>query len=74
MLKLRKEHNYPLDQMGNADQTPVYFDMPVPVTVHKKGEKSVLVKSTGNEKSSMTVMLACLADGTSLPPYIIFRR
>uniref|UniRef100_A0A3Q1GUX3 Pogo transposable element derived with KRAB domain n=1 Tax=Acanthochromis polyacanthus TaxID=80966 RepID=A0A3Q1GUX3_9TELE len=74
VLGLRKKHDYPLDQMGNADQTPVYFDMPSSVTVEKKREKSVLVKSTGNEKSRITVMLTCLADGTKLPPYVILRR
>uniref|UniRef100_A0A3Q3F4S1 HTH CENPB-type domain-containing protein n=1 Tax=Labrus bergylta TaxID=56723 RepID=A0A3Q3F4S1_9LABR len=40
VIKLRKKHSYPLDQIGNADQTPVYFDMPT--SVNKKGEKSVL--------------------------------
>ena len=39
-------------------------------TVNKKGEKSVLIKSTGNEKSRITCMLCCLADGTKLPPYV----
>uniref|UniRef100_A0A672FD58 DDE-1 domain-containing protein n=1 Tax=Salarias fasciatus TaxID=181472 RepID=A0A672FD58_SALFA len=74
VLGLRKKHHYPLDQMGNADQTPVYFDMPSHVTVENKGKKSVLVKSTGNEKSRITVMLTCLADGTKLPPYVVLRR
>uniref|UniRef100_A0A672HMK3 HTH CENPB-type domain-containing protein n=1 Tax=Salarias fasciatus TaxID=181472 RepID=A0A672HMK3_SALFA len=74
VLGLRKKHHYPLDQMGNADQTPVYFDMPSHVTVEKKGKKSVLVKSTGNEKSRITVTLTCLADGTKLPPYVVLRR
>lgn len=27
----------------------------------------------GNEKSRITVMLACLADGTKLPPYVILK-
>uniref|UniRef100_A0AAQ5X707 HTH CENPB-type domain-containing protein n=1 Tax=Amphiprion ocellaris TaxID=80972 RepID=A0AAQ5X707_AMPOC len=36
VINLRKKHSYPLDQIGNADQTPVFFDMPTPVTVHKK--------------------------------------
>ncbi|TWW54824.1 Pogo transposable element with KRAB domain [Takifugu flavidus] len=48
--------------------------MPTPVTVHEKGEKSVILKSTGNEKSRVTVMLACLADGTKLPPYVVLKR
>lgn len=74
VIKLRKKHEYPLDQMGNADQTPVFFDMPTSVTVHKRGDKSVIVKSTGNEKSRVTVMLTCLADGTKLPPYVILKR
>ena len=74
VINLRKKHSYPLDQIGNADQTPVYFDMPTSVTVNRKGEKSVLVKSTGNEKSRVTVMLTCLADGSKLPPYVILKR
>uniref|UniRef100_A0A671XB87 HTH CENPB-type domain-containing protein n=1 Tax=Sparus aurata TaxID=8175 RepID=A0A671XB87_SPAAU len=28
VIKLRKKHEYPLDQMRNAVQTPVFFDMP----------------------------------------------
>uniref|UniRef100_A0A8D0DA03 HTH CENPB-type domain-containing protein n=1 Tax=Sander lucioperca TaxID=283035 RepID=A0A8D0DA03_SANLU len=74
VLKLRKTHSYPLDQIGNADQTPVFFDMPTSVNVAKKGDKSVIVRSTGNEKNRITVMLACLADGTKLPPYVILKR
>ncbi|KAK0153232.1 Pogo transposable element with KRAB domain [Merluccius polli] len=74
VINLRKKHSYPLDQIGNADQTPVYFDMPTSVTVNRKGEKSVLVKSTGNEKSRVTVMLTCLADGSKLPPHVILKR
>ncbi len=38
-----------LDQICNAAQTPVFSDMPTSVAVHKKGEKSIIVKSTGNE-------------------------
>ena len=49
VINLRKKHSYPLDQIGNADQTPIYFDMPTSVTVNRKGEKFVLVKLTGNE-------------------------
>ncbi|QQP49044.1 Pogo ele1 orf1-h 1e-40-j 4, partial [Caligus rogercresseyi] len=73
-INLRKTHKYPFDQICNADQTPVFFDMPSSVTVNKRGEKSVIVRSTGNEKSRVTVMLTCLADGTKLPPYLILKR
>ncbi|XP_068179080.1 uncharacterized protein [Antennarius striatus] len=36
VVNLRKKHSYPLEQIGNADQTPVFFDVPTPVTVHEK--------------------------------------
>ncbi|XP_057692639.1 zinc finger protein 649-like [Corythoichthys intestinalis] len=36
VITLRKNHSHPLDQIGNADQTPVFFDVPTPVTAHKK--------------------------------------
>ncbi|KAJ8403318.1 hypothetical protein AAFF_G00355350 [Aldrovandia affinis] len=74
VIQVKEEALIPLDQMGNADQTPVFFDMPTSVTVHKKGDKSVIVRSTGNEKSRVTLMLAYLADGTKLPPYLILKR
>lgn len=37
-------------------------------------EKSVKIRTTGNEKNRFTVMLVCLGAGTKLPPYIIFKR
>ena len=60
--------------MGNMDETPVWFDMPSARTVNVKGEKTVLVNTTGHEKSQFTVVLACLTDGTKLKPMVIFKR
>lgn len=74
IIKLRKEHSYLLSQIGNADQTAVYFDMPGSTTVDNVGAKSVRALSTGNEKQRVTVMLTVLADGRKLPPYIILKR
>ena len=56
------------------NKTPVYMDMLPRNTVNKKGEKQVIMKSTGHEKSRYTVDLALNADGTKLPPMIIFKR
>ncbi len=50
MAALREKHEYPLNQTGNAEQMPVTFDMPRAVTVNRKGEKSVVVRATWNEK------------------------
>jgi hypothetical protein len=74
VIGLRKANNYLLSQTGNADETPVYFDMPSNYTVDDKGVKSILIKTSDNEKMRVTVMLTVLADGTKLPPYVILNR
>ncbi|KAG7269084.1 hypothetical protein CRUP_002942 [Coryphaenoides rupestris] len=55
------------------DETAVWFDMVSPSTVDKRGAKSVALKTTGREKSHLTVVLAAKADGTKLKPYIVFK-
>lgn len=42
-------------------------------TVSEKGVKSVLILTTGHETDRFTVMLACLGDGTKLPPYVVMK-
>jgi hypothetical protein len=74
VTNLRKKNNYELSQIGNADQTPLTFDLLHDSTAEFKGSKTVNIKTTGHEKSHFTVMLACTADGGKLPPYIIFKR
>ncbi|KAG7172192.1 Pogo transposable element-like 16, partial [Homarus americanus] len=54
--------------IGNMDETPMNFDMPVSQTVNKVSEKTVLVKTTEHEKSRFTVGLSCMADSTKLMP------
>lgn len=74
LIKLRCQKNYILSQIGNADRTPVYFDMPTRTTVATKGAKDVRLLTTGHEHTRFTVRLCCTADGTKLPPYIVFHR
>ena len=56
------------------DETPMTFDIPGNRTVHSSGAKTVLVKTTGHEKTHFTVVLACMAGGTKLKPTVIFKR
>jgi hypothetical protein len=56
------------------DETPVFFDLPANRTVDSVGAKTVAVRTTGHEKSHFTTVLACMADGTKLPPMVIFKR
>lgn len=69
VVLLRKKHKYVLSQIGNADQTPVWFCMPQSTAVEHAGERSVQVRM----KQCCTVMLAITADGHKLPPFVIFK-
>ena len=62
-----------LNCIGNMDETPLWFDRPRKRTVDFRGIKTVLSKTTGKEKLRYTVVLAALANGTKLPPMIIFK-
>lgn len=74
VIKQRKLYDFDLSQIGNADQTPMTFDLPATTTVTQRGVKNVTINSTGNEKNRFTVMLACTADGGKLSPYVVFKR
>ena len=74
VINQRKKHNYLLSDIGNMDETPMNFDMVGNRTVSLKGEKTILLKTTGHEKIRFTVVLACMADGKKLKPMVIFKR
>jgi hypothetical protein len=74
IINLCRKHDYLSGQMGNADETPVFFDMPANTTIDTKSSKSVLVKTTGLEKLRISVMLSVLADGRKLTPFVILKR
>lgn len=48
VISLQKTHSYSLSQIGNADQTPVYVEMPFDRTINNKGNK-ITVRTGGNE-------------------------
>lgn len=59
VVKLQRRNNYQLGQIGNADRTPLYFDMPGTTIVEKKGTKQVRVLTPSHEKTKVTAMLCC---------------
>ena len=73
VITLWKEKNFSMGQTGNADKTPVWFDMPCNYIITEKGIKEVVIKTSGCEKQCVTVMLAITADGCKLPPFLIFK-
>ena len=52
----------------------MFFDMPGNRTLDKIGTKCVFVRTTGHEKMHFTVVLCCMANGSKLPPLVIFNR
>jgi len=42
--------------------------------VNVKGAKTIMIKTSGNQKTCYTVVLVHCADGTKLPPLLIFKR
>jgi hypothetical protein len=59
---------------GNMDEVPVSFDLPCSRTVNLKAAKEVSVATTGHDRSNVTVVLCITADGSKLPPMVIFKR
>lgn len=68
------ENKIPNDNIINMDEVPLTFDIPMNRTVEQKGTSSITIRTTGHEKSSFTVVLACAASGRKLPPMMIFKR
>ena len=71
---MRKKLCFEIGQLGNMDEVPLTLDVPSNKTVNVRGDKTILIKISGNEKTRYTVVLACCADGTKLPPLLIFKR
>jgi len=61
IIHLRLEKSYELENILNMDETPVWFDMAGNFTINPKGEKTVHIRATGNEKNQFTVVLTCAA-------------
>ena len=47
------------------------LSMPSNRTVSKTGEKTVKIRTTGNEKNRLTVVLTCAGDGSKLKPLVL---
>ena len=55
--------NYELKNIFAVNETAVWNDVISNTTVEKRGAHSVNLKSTGHDKSKITVCLTAMADG-----------
>ncbi|CAI7759866.1 unnamed protein product, partial [Closterium sp. NIES-54] len=70
----RRERGIETTWIINADQTPLWLEMPATTTVDQTGVRLVPIRSAGYQKERVTVMLACTADGMKLKPWVFFKR
>ncbi|CAI7853408.1 unnamed protein product [Closterium sp. NIES-54] len=70
----RRQYKIDLPWILNADQTPLWLEMPSERTVEEVGSRSVPVRSGGYHKERVTVMLACTTSGEKLKPWVFFKR
>ena len=73
LRRLRKQMNYELKNIIAMDETAIWNDMISNTTVEKSGAHSVNMKTTGHEKSKITVCLTATADGAKKKPFFVFR-
>ena len=66
-------HGLDLRNFVNMDQTAVWFEMKSATTVDTVGARTVSVRDSGSNSKRCTVCLAVAADGTKLPPFVIFK-
>ncbi|CAI7750106.1 unnamed protein product [Closterium sp. NIES-54] len=70
----RRERSIEIMWIINADQTPLWLEMPATTTVDQTGVRSVPIKRARYQKERVTVMLACTTDGMKLKPWVFFKR
>ena len=51
----------------------MYFNIVPGMTIDRVGVKSCIIRNTGAEKRHITVVLTVAADGSMLPPMVIFK-
>ena len=71
--RLQMKFNFEPSQIYAMDETPVWQDMVGTTTVTTKGNRDVVLKSTGHEKARVSVCLTARADGQKMKPFIVFK-
>src|SRR6266540_1232574 len=60
VTRLRIEKSFKLCNILNIDKTLIWFDMAKNFTINPKGEKTIHIHRTDNEKNHFTVILTCI--------------
>ena len=74
VINMKKKLCFEIGKLGNMDDALLTFDVPSNKIVDVKGAKTIMLKTSGKDKKRYTVVLACCADGTNLPPLLILKK
>jgi len=66
---MRKKLCFEIGQLRNMDEVPLTFDVPSNKTVDVKGAKTIMIKTSGNEKTYYTVFLCAVLMAQSFHLY-----
>lgn len=61
------------ENIGNADETPIFLEMNLKKTLNVIGDKEIKVKSFNKTHIRISVLLTILANGKSLKPFVVFK-
>ena len=70
--RLIQEHNIPIQNIFNMDQTGVLYENPTSRTIDFSGVREVNVRTEGNEKKRITVISLLNAAGELFPQMLVF--
>ncbi|GBB94966.1 hypothetical protein RclHR1_24520002 [Rhizophagus clarus] len=73
IIQLRLQYNFDLNSIYNMNETSIWFNIVRNMTINNKGDKTLHIRTTGNDKNQFTVVLTCSADGSKYPPICIFK-
>ena len=69
----REQNCLEMFQITYFDETPIFLNMARTKTIAKIGSKTVNIKTHGRDKVLVNEILWIGADGTKLPPMLIFK-
>ena len=69
----RECYDLELDQIANMEEIPLHLNIARTMTIAKISSKTVNIKTHGQEKVRVTVILWIVADDTKLPPDLVFK-
>lgn len=72
--KLQIKHSYDSNSIYACDETAVWLDMLPDTSVDLVGVKEVPIKTTGHQKTRITVMLCAKASGVKCKPFVLIKR